>query len=186
MEKLKALLNDLTQYLSAASPREKRLLWLAGAGVIAFVLLISWGTFNSAVHKREDSLDEKREAFAKLQKLATNFGTRDQERQMMEARLRQSPPQLMSFVDGLAKAEGIEIGGMSDRGVVSGGSGGKPKENSVEVNLGKVPLDKLTRLLGAIERTPGVVRVRRLRVRKSLDNKETLDVSITISAWQGA
>ena len=90
MEKLKALLNDLTQYLSAASPREKRLLWLAGAGVIAFVLLISWGTFNSAVHKREDSLDEKREAFAKLQKLATNFGTRDQERQMMEARLRQS------------------------------------------------------------------------------------------------
>jgi hypothetical protein len=49
-----------------------------------------------------------------------------------------------------------------------------------------VPLDKLMRLLQAIERSPGVVRVRRLRLRKSQESKETLDVTLTVSAWQSA
>lgn len=186
MGKLRALWADAAQYLAGASTREKRLVFAAVGGVLAFVLLVAWGSLRSSTARRQDSLDEKRASFEKVQKLAANYSSREQERQMMEARLRQSPPQLMSFVDNLAKQEGIEIGGMSDRGVVSGGSGGKPKESSVEVNLGKVSLDKLTRLLTAIERTPGVVRVRRLRVRKSSDGAETLDVSITISAWQGA
>ena len=105
---------------------------------------------------------------------------------MLEARLRQSPPALVSFVDEKAKAEGIEIGGVSDRGVVSGGSGGKPRESQVEVNLGKVPLDKLTRFIQAIEQSPGVVKVRRLRMRRSQDQKEALDVTLSISTWQGA
>ncbi len=92
----------------------------------------------------------------------------------------------MSFVDQIARQEGVEVGGMADRGVVAGGQGGRPKESSVEVNLGKVPLDKLVRLLQNVERSPGVVRVRRLRLRKSFDNKDVLDVSLSVSAWQGS
>jgi hypothetical protein len=92
----------------------------------------------------------------------------------------------MAFVDGLARQEGLDIASMSDRGVVGGGQNGRPRESSVEVNLGKVPLDKLVKMLEAIERSPGVVRVRRLRVRKSTDAKEALDVSLTVSTWQGA
>ena len=75
---------------------------------------------------------------------------------------------------------------MSDRGVVAGGQNGRPKEMTVEVNLGKVPLDKLVRLLSDLERSPGVVKVRRLRLRKSFDNKDLLDVSLSVSAWQGS
>jgi general secretion pathway protein M len=92
----------------------------------------------------------------------------------------------MGFVDGLARQEGVEIGSMADRGVQSGGQNGRPRESSVEVSLGRVPLDKLMRLLQAIERSPGVVRVRKLRLRKSQENKDTLDVTMTVSAWQAA
>jgi type II secretory pathway component PulM len=186
MEKLRVLLANVTDYVAAASPREKRLIWLAAGGVLFFMIAIAYGSFSSTIRRRVDSLDEKRLAFEKVQRLAQTFGVQESERQLMEAKLRQSPPALMSFVDERAKAEGIEIGGMSDRGVVSPGTGGKPRESSVEVNLGKVPLEKLTRFLQAIEQSPGVVRVRRLRVRRSSDNKETLDVTITVSAWQGA
>ena len=186
MEKLKGLIAAAADYVAAASPREKNLILLAGGAVFAFALLIGYGNFSSTINRRQDSLDEKRQAFEKVQRLSQTFAEKEQERQLMEAKLRQSPPALMSFVDERAKAEGIEIGGMSDRGVVGGGAGGKPKENSVEANLSKVPLDKLSRFLKAIEQSPGVVRVRRLRVRKSSDNKETLDITITVSAWQGA
>jgi general secretion pathway protein M len=183
MEKLKRLFRDASEYLAAASPREKRLVLLAASAVAGMILFITFASFASAIQKKQDSLEEKQLAFEKVRRLAADYSVREQERQMLEAKLRQSPPALMSFVDGLAKSEGIEIGSMSNNGVVSGGKDGKPRENSVEVNLGKIPQEKLTHLLEAIEKSPGVVRVRRLRVRKSSDNKETLDVTLRISSW---
>jgi general secretion pathway protein M len=185
MERIRTLLADAQQYLAAASPRERRLIGLMAAGVTAFLLMIIWIGFGSSIRKHEDTLDEKRGSFEKVQKLSAGFGREEQERQLLEARLRQSPPALMGFVDGLAKQDGIEIGGMSDRGIRAVGDG-RLRESSVEANLGKVPLDKLMRLLQDIERSPGVVRVRRLHLRKSSDNKETLDVTLTVSAWQGS
>jgi type II secretory pathway component PulM len=186
MEKFRALLADALAWLAAASPREKRLLALAAGGLLVFVVLIGWASFSSSIRKAQDSLDEKRDDFEKISRLAAGYGVQEQERQLLETRLRQSPPALMSFVDSTAKNAGVDVGGMSDRGVVAGGQGGKPKEMSVEVNLGKVPLDKLVKLLQDIEHSPGVVRVRRLRLRKSFENKDVLDVSLNVSAWQGS
>ena len=186
MERIRAVLADAQAYLAAASPREKRLILLAGGGVLAFILLITYASFASSIRKGETVLDEKRLDFEKVSRLSAGYGAQEQERQLLEARLRQSPPTLMSFVDGIAKQEGVDVGGMADRGVVAGGSNGKPKESSVEVNLGKVALDKVVKLVQAIERSPGVVRVRRLRIRKSFDNKDVLDVTMTVSAWQAS
>lgn len=186
MEQLRALIANASQYLAGASPREKRLVTGAGLAILIFAVLIGWASFASSIRRHQDALEEKRQDFEKAQKLAVNFSAQEQERQLLEAKLRQSPPTLMSFVDDLAKKEGIDVGGMQDRGVVVAGVNGRPKETSVEVSLGKVPLDKLTRLLQSIERSQGVVRVRRLRVRKSSENKDVLDVSLTVSAWQGA
>jgi general secretion pathway protein M len=186
MDRLRALIADAIQYVQNASPRERRLILFAGSGVLAFLLLVLWAGFGRSISRHEDGLAEKRASFEKVQRLAAGYGQQEQERQLLEARLRQSPPALMGFVDGLARQEGVEIGSMADRGVVGGGQNGRPRESSVEVSLGKVPLDKLMRLLQSIERSPGVVRVRRLRLRKSQENKDTLDVSLTVSAWQAA
>jgi len=186
LERLRALIADAVQYVQNASPRERRLILFAGGGAVAFLLLVLWAGFGSSIRRHETALDEKRSAFEQVQRLAAGYGQQEQERQLLEARLRQSPPALMGFVDGLARQEGVEIGSMADRGVVGGGQNGRPRESSVEVSLGKVPLEKLMRLLQSIERSPGVVRVRRLRLRKSQENKDTLDVTLTVSAWQSA
>ncbi len=186
LERIRALWADGQAWLAAATPRERRLLLLAGGAVFLFVVLIAWAGFSSAIRGAEAALDDKRSDFEKISRLAAGYGALEQERQLLEARLRQSPPALMSFVDTQARNDGVEVGGMSDRGVVAGGQDGRPREMSVEVNLGKVPLDKLIKLLTDIEHSPGVVRVRRLRLRKAYDNKDMLDVSLSVSAWQGS
>ena len=98
MEKLRALFADAQQYLAAASPRERRLIGFAAAGVTFFFLLIIWLGFGSSIRKHEDALEEKRSSFERVQKLAAGFGREEQERQLLEAKLRQSPPALMGFV----------------------------------------------------------------------------------------
>jgi len=184
--KIGALLSDGQAWLAAATPREKRLLALAAGGLFFFAGFIGWASFRSGISHAQSALEEKQLDFDKISRLAAGYGVQEQERQLLEARLRQSPPALMSFVDTAAHNDGVEVGGMSDRGAVAGGQNGRPREVSVEVNLGKVPLEKLVKLLNDIERSPGVVKVRRLRLRKSFDNKDLLDVSLSISAWQGS
>jgi type II secretory pathway component PulM len=186
IEKIRQLVADAAQYLAAASPRERRLLLLASGGVVVFLLLVIWVGFGASIRRHQDSLDEKRNAFEKVQRLAAGYNREEQERQLLEARLRQSPPALMGFVDEIAHKEGVDISSMSDLGVRSGGQNGRPRENAVELSLARIPLDKLMRMLQDIEHSPGVVRVRRLQLRKSSENKETLDVRMTVSAWQGA
>jgi type II secretory pathway component PulM len=186
MERIRALWGDAQAWLAAATPRERRLVLMAGGGVLLFVVLVTWISFAAAIRRAEASLEEKRTDFEKISRLAAGYNAQEQERQLLEARLRQSSPALMSFVDATARSGGVDIGGMSDRGVVAGGQNGRPRETSVEVNLGKVPLDKLVKLLTDIERSPGVVRVRRLRLRKSYESKDMLDVSLSVSAWQGS
>jgi type II secretory pathway component PulM len=186
LDRIRALWADAQAWLAAASPRERRLVLLAGGGVILFVVLITWASFAAAIRRSESALEEKRTDFEKISRLAAGYGAQEQERQLLEARLRQSPPALMTFVDATARSAGVEVGGMSDRGVIAGGQNGRPRESTVEVNLGKVPLDKLVKLLSDVERSPGVVRVRRLRMRKSYESKDLLDVSLSVSAWQGS
>ena len=186
MDRIRAWIADAQAWLAAASPRERRLILLAGGGTLLFIVLIAYASFTSAIRGAETTLEEKRGDFEKISRLAAGYGAQEQERQLLEARLRQSPPALMTFVDTTARNDGVDIGGMSDRGVVGGGQNGRPRETSVEANLNKVPLDKLVKFLSDLERSPGVVRVRRLRVRKSYENKDALDVSLTVSAWQGS
>ncbi len=186
LDRIRALWADAQAWIAAASPRERRLVLMAAGGVLLFVVLIAWASFSAAIRRAEFALDDKRADFEKISRLAGGYGAQEQERQLLEARLRQSPPALMTFVDATARNAGVEVGGMSDRGVISGGQNGRPRETSVEVNLGKVSLDKLVKLITDIEHSPGVVRVRRLRMRKAYENKDLLDVSLSVSAWQGS
>ena len=41
MERVRALIADALQYVQNATPRERRLVLLAGAGLLVFVLLLS-------------------------------------------------------------------------------------------------------------------------------------------------
>src|SRR3954453_1574454 len=128
MDRVRALLADLQAWLPGASPREKRLLAMASGGVLLFIVLIGWASFSSAINKAQLSVEEKHDDFDKISRLAPGYGAQEQERQLLEARLPQSPPALMSFVDTAAKNDGVDVGGMSDRGVIAGGQTGKPKE----------------------------------------------------------
>jgi len=58
------------------------------------------------------------------------------------------------------------------------------KEESVEVNLARVELAKLSRFLQALERGQGVVQVRRLRLTTRNDDQRLVDATFTVSAYQ--
>ncbi len=183
MEKLKQLFSDAKDYVGQLSPRERTLVGAAGGGVVLFFVLILWASISSAITHRKDALEEKADQFNKIAQLTSGFATAQRTRQELEGRLRLPPLQLFGYIESIAKQNGVDVTNMSDRGVL-GGKDGAIKEATVEVTLPKIPLDKLLKLLGKIEHSQNIVKVTKLRVRRSFDDKDLLDATLTVSSFQ--
>jgi general secretion pathway protein M len=115
-------------------------------------------------------------------KLAEGYRKRQAERQAMEARLKGSPVQLMSHISQTGAALGIEVNDLRPSGQPVESEG--LVEESVEVNLARIDLGRLSRLILALEHGPGVVKVRRLRLTTRNDDPQLVDAAIVVSTFQ--
>jgi general secretion pathway protein M len=57
-------------------------------------------------------------------------------------------------------------------------------EESVEVNLPRIDLPRLARLLQGLERGPALVKVRRLRLSTRTDDPRLVDATVVVATYQ--
>src|SRR2546427_6294213 len=98
MDRIRAWWADAQAWLAAATPRERRLIMLAGGGVLLFIVLVTYASFSAAIRRAETALDEKRADFEKISRLAAGYGALEQERQPLQGPLRPSPPAPITFL----------------------------------------------------------------------------------------
>lgn len=181
MDRLRAFLADVRQYLSQLTSRERLLLGLGAGALALFVVLVSALTLSRAIDRREAQIEERTEYMKQIAALSKNFRTVEGERQELERKLVGQGVRLFSYMEDLAKRMSVTIGDMADRGVTGGDE--KIKETSVEVHMPRINLLKLAQFLNEIERGPSIVKVKKLRVRGRYDTKEELDVSLTVATY---
>lgn len=183
MESLRKLLADAAAYFSRLSPRERVLVSAAGGALALFLLLLVSLGVSGAIRRREARIEQKTEVLSQIGQLAQAYRRAQSERAMLEARLRGPPVQLMSLVSQAGTRLGIEVNDLRP-GQQSATGSDKVVEDSVEVNLPKLDLPRLTALLTDLEKGAGIVRVRRLAIRGRSDDPAAMDVTLVVSAWQ--
>jgi general secretion pathway protein M len=99
----------------------------------------------------------------------------------MEARLKGPPVALMSHVSQAGTALGIEVTDLRPTGAPVEADG--VVEESVEVNLPRIDLPHLARLLEGLERSTALVKVRRLRVSTRTDDPKLVDVTVVVATY---
>ncbi len=92
---------------------------------------------------------------------------------------------LLSYLDGLAQAAGVQLGNAAERPGEPTGSE-QVKEEMAEVNIKNVSLDRLHKFLADIEEGNRLVKVRRLRIKTRFDNKQMLDATVTVGTFKSA
>jgi general secretion pathway protein M len=100
----------------------------------------------------------------------------------LQARLRGTPIQLMSHISQAGATLGIQVNDLRPTGSPAEADG--LKEESVEVNLARIELQKLAALLQSLERGGGVVKVRRIRLTTRSDDPALVDVTLVVSTYQ--
>ncbi|HEU4385297.1 MAG TPA: type II secretion system protein GspM [Anaeromyxobacteraceae bacterium] len=182
-------MSELWRRLSAAaeawasrlSPRERVMVSAAGAAVVLFAVLLVATGVSRALSGREARIEEKTHLLAQIGKLTQGYRQVQAERAALESRLKGPPVALMSFVTQTGQQLGVEVNDL--RPGAPGGSEGISEE-SVEVSLARIDLPKLARLLEGLERGPGVVKVRRLRVTTRSDDPQLVDVTLLVATYR--
>jgi general secretion pathway protein M len=175
MEKIRGLLNDAKAWFERLSSRERRMVLATGGAVSAFVLFVIIISFANTADGYRKRTDQKLAKLRQVQDLAASYREATQERQGVEQQLTGSDVRLMTYIEEKATQAGLTVPNMTPKNDVGIGDG-QIIESSVELTLTDVDLRKLHDFLSAVERGPGVVKVKSLRL-------EPRDASETLTAW---
>jgi general secretion pathway protein M len=184
MDSIRKLRADLEAWFSGLSPRERTLVSLAAVAVAVFVVSLAFAKVQGGIASREANIDRKTQVLAQVGKLAQGYRQAQAERAQLEAKLKGPPLQLMSFVSQTGQRLGIEVNDLRPGTPGTPGAGDKLLEETVEVSLARLDLQKLAGLLQALERGPGVVKVRRFSMRTRNDDPMAVDVTIVVATYQ--
>jgi general secretion pathway protein M len=184
MEQIRKIRADIETWLARLSPRERTLVTLAGAGVAFFLLILVWATVSSAIGARERRISTKTEALSRFGKLAQGYGQVQAERQALEGKLKAQTVPLMSFISQTGTRLGIDVNDIG-RPATTPSAGDGIQEETVEVNLPRLEIGKLAKLLEQLEGSPTVLaKVRRLSVRTRNDDPKRVDVTLVVAAYR--
>ncbi len=182
MERLKQLRAEIESWLGRLSPRERVLVGAAAAAVLVFFGSLVAAGMSASVRARESRIVEKGKVLEQVGRLAGGYRRVQLERTALEARLKGQPIQLMSHVSKVGASMGVEVTDLRPTGAPAEIDG--VMEESVEVNLVRIELGKLAQLVQGLERGPGMVKVRRLRVATRTDDPKLVDATVVVATYQ--
>jgi general secretion pathway protein M len=182
MESWKRLRADAEAWLGKLSPRERLMVAAAALAIAVFSIAMVSSAIGSAISAREARIEQKTKVLSQIGKLAEGYRRREADRKALEARLRGSPVALMSHIAQTGASLGIAVNDLRPSTAPTEADGFR--EESVEVNLVRIDLSRLSALVQSLERGSGVVKVRRIRLSTRGDDPALVDVTLLVSTYQ--
>ena len=167
--------------LATLSSRERRLVIGGGLVVIAFMVFFVTYSFGNTANAIRNRTTQKLAKLDEVLALTANYRQAKATQEAAERQLAQSNIKLLSYVEDIAKQKGLDLPSVTPKTEIQVG-GTKIFENSVELTLTDVKLNRLVEFLQAIENGPGVVKVKYLRLEPRPQN-ETITAWLTIATY---
>jgi general secretion pathway protein M len=175
MDRLRQRWAELQSWLSGLSRREKVLVGSATAAVVCFVLFVILLALASAADDTRRRTTSKLAQLATAQALSQSYAEAERARKADEAQLSSSGVSLITYLEEKGSQAGVDIPALTPKADAPVGDG-RIVESTVELTLTDVPLSRLVAFLALVERGPGMVRVKSLRIEPRL--KENV-----LTAW---
>ena len=163
MNQLKEAITKVQAWFQTLTGRERRLVALAGAGVVAFVLFLVVFTFGNTAAQIRNRTAKKIQQLEEVQALAAGFREGETKRAALESQLRASNVRLASYLEEKGNKAGLDIPSINPRADITL-AGEKIVESSVELTLTDIKINRLVDFLTYVEQGPGMVKVKYLRI----------------------
>jgi len=163
VDRLRQRWADLQSWFSGLSRREQVLVGSAAAAALCLVLFIILLSLASSADDTRRRTASKLAQLATAQALSQSYAEAERARKTDEAQLSSNGISLITYLEDKGSESGVDIPALTPKADAPVGDG-RIVESTVELTLTDVPLSKLVAFLAAVERGPGMVRVKSLRV----------------------
>ncbi len=162
--------------------QREQVIVLGGAGAFVLLVLFSVGMMvSSAIERAEHRVKVKTDQLTQVIQLQGEYRAREAQRQARMKELSRANLRLVSLIEDTARQAGVEIGQLrpddsepNPEGIV---------ESTVDLRATNLSADRLQEFLSKLEKAPGVVILRRLKVQRPY-RKDTVDLDMTVATYR--
>ncbi len=161
---------------------EREQLTVVGGGAAALlIIMLGVGLLvSTAIDRAEHRIKVKTDQLSQVLELQGEYKAREATRAQRMRELGRSNVRLVSLVEETARAAGVEIGQLRPED-------GEPNaegiiESRVDLRATNLSADRLQDFLSRLEKAPGVIIMRRLKVNRPY-RKDTVDIELTVATY---
>jgi general secretion pathway protein M len=173
---------SLAERLERLEERERRLLGILALVVAGIVVLLMPLAVTAALHGSRSDNQALRDAIAEINSERPLIERSRALHRALEDRYSRPAPPLTSFLAKLAQEVEVEIPETQDRQPVPHGK--RYEEKSTKINLRKVGMLKVARLMERIEQSGHPLSISQLTIRKRGLEPDSYDVDMVVSAFE--
>jgi general secretion pathway protein M len=171
----------LKERFAGLEARERRMVVLMGGVFVALLLIVLPAALAAAGSAKQGELDEIRRVMGRLEKSRALLAKQEGQNAAVLARYASPAPPLATFIDGLTRAQSLEVPESQDMPAVPHGKA--YEERTRKIVLRKVSLLPLTRLLEQVVNSGHPVVISRLNLRRRSAEPDSYDSEIVVSAF---
>ena len=185
LENLKTLVNKVRERIQriAASERDRKTVVYTGLGAAVLILYLIFQFFSSGTGRLEKKAQALQIELKKLDSLRNEYIQSKGRIEELSKSIKTGDESLISVVEKILVESRVDRGNFSIKSRTST-SGDLYEETSVDVDLKKIPLDRMVDVLYKIQTTPVFLKVSRFRPQTRFDNPDLMDVSFRVSTFK--
>ncbi len=185
LENLKNLVNQARERIqrAAVSDRDRKTIFWGGLGLLILILYATFQFFSSASARLEKKAQSIQVDLKKFESLRAEYLGSKRKIAELAGAIRPGDEPLISVVEKVLLDSRVEKGSFSIRSRTPTG-GDLYEETSVDVEIKKIPLDRMVDVLYKIQIMPTFLKVSKFRPQTRFDNPDVMDASFRISTFK--
>src|SRR3990172_4805336 len=185
LENLKTLVNKVRERIQriAASERDRKVVVYTGLGASVLILCLIFQFFLSGTVRLDKKAQALQIELKKLDSLRNEYIQSKGSIEELSKSIKTGDESLISVVEKILVDSRVDRGNFSIKSRTST-PGDLYEETSVDVDLKKIPLDRMVDVLYKIQTTTAFLKVSKLRPQTRFDNPDLMDVSFRVSTFK--
>ncbi|MGC8926318.1 MAG: type II secretion system protein GspM [Myxococcota bacterium] len=185
MNKRVAQLRDsLSIWYNSLSGKEKTFVVIFSSSLFAVMVAFIIIFISSTINSRYTEIEEKEKKLREIIENKDKYREAEQAQKVFEQRLKGNNVNLFSFVEEISRRLQIDISDMNERESPVQ-KGDKIKEQTLELNISKIPMDRLVDFMKEIEKGQYLVKIKKLKINTRYEKENrTLNVNMIVATYK--
>lgn len=183
-KRLEQVRDSIKIWYDGLSQKEKLFVVVFLSAIIALILATLIIVVSSSLSNRYMEIEEKEKKLREIIAQKDKYREAEQAQKNFEQRLKNNNVNLFSFVEEISRKLQVDISDMNERESPVQ-KGDKVREQTLELNISKIPMDRLVDFMKEIEKGQYLVKIKKLKINTRYEKENrTLNVNMVVATYK--